>query len=162
MTRCLPYTAWMQSWIYLLSDTTVGTGANTHTHTHTPTPLTAFLAILDDVSIEPGVSDGLRCLPFNGEAGLIYIVNGDVLGSTGGGWRKVRRFQLNEGRQETERSTFVGLLRSFWNVIDYLFLPLRNIPFIQRLIIEVTCRRRGCGSLWWLLSWSWFHRSSCH
>lgn len=86
VTCCLPYTAQMQSWIYLPSDTTVGTGANTHT------PLTPILAVLDDVSIKAGVSDGLRCLPFNGEARLIHIVNGDILGSTGGDWRRPKDF----------------------------------------------------------------------
>lgn len=53
-------------------------------HAHTVTQLTPILAVLDDVSVQAGVSDGLRCLPLNSEAGLVHIVDRDVLGSAGG------------------------------------------------------------------------------
>lgn len=62
----------------------MGTGATTRAHTHRVTQLTPILAVLDDVSVQAGVSDGLRCLPLNGKAGLVHIVDGDVLGSAGG------------------------------------------------------------------------------
>lgn len=88
---------WTQPWVYLPSDTVLVdrcscmyAHAHTHTHTHTK-QLTSILAVFNGVSIQAGVSNGLRCLPFDGEAWVIHIIHRHGQRSTGRDYREFMR-----------------------------------------------------------------------